>query len=115
MAKTKTDVDWYKVIVEAKAAAVEAEWEFRKKYGVPTYCGFAWVNIRPGTHPIVKVLKTDFRDTIQSHKGHPSGWDVWNPGGSSTQSMDIKERGAEAFANVLRKYGVTCYAQSRAD
>jgi hypothetical protein len=29
--------------------------------------------------------------------------------------MDIKEEGAEAFAAVLNKHGIECYAGSRAD
>jgi len=111
--KARTEIDWYKVLVEAFQASKNAEADFIKKYGEPMYCGFAWVNIRPGNHPIVKVLKTNFPQI--GHKGHPTGWDVWNPGGSGTQSMDVKECGAEAFANVLRKNGVVCYAQSRAD
>ena len=111
--KARTNIDWYKVLVEAFQAAKDAETDFRAKYGEPFYCGFAWVNIRPGHHPVVKVLKENFSQI--GHKGHPSGWDVWNPGGSGTQSMDIKECGADAFASVLQKYGVTCYAQSRAD
>ena len=40
---------------------------------------------------------------------------VWNPGGSGTQSMDIKEAGAQAFAEVLQKAGLKAYACSRAD
>ena len=115
MAKAKTDIDWYKVIVEANKAAREAGRDYRNKYGEPWYCGFAWVTITDGRHPIVKVLKTDFKDTVQSHKGHPRGWDVWNPGGSSTQSMDIKECESHAFAKVLKSYGVDCYVGTRAD
>ena len=114
MAKAKTDIDWYKVIVEAKAAAVKAGQDFRQKYGEPFYCGFAWVNITPGTHPIIKVLREDFSGSIQGHKAK-RGWDVWNPGGTGTQSMDIKEHEARAFADVLKKYGVVCYVDSRAD
>jgi hypothetical protein len=32
-----------------------------------------------------------------------------------TQSLDIKEIACEAFRDELRKYGMTVYAESRAD
>jgi hypothetical protein len=32
-----------------------------------------------------------------------------------TQSLDIKEIATEAFRDELRKYGLTVYAESRAD
>jgi hypothetical protein len=32
-----------------------------------------------------------------------------------TQSMDIKEIACDAFANALKKYGMTVYSESRAD
>ena len=34
---------------------------------------------------------------------------------SHTQSMSIKEEACEAFRDELRKYGMTVYAESRAD
>jgi len=43
------------------------------------------------------------------------GLSLWNPGGSFTQSMDIKETGAEAYAKVLREHGLDAYMGSRAD
>jgi hypothetical protein len=48
-------------------------------------------------------------------KSYNGGLDLWNPGGSFTQSMDIKEAGAEAYAEVLRQSGIKAYACSRAD
>jgi hypothetical protein len=96
---------------EAFEAARIAEAEFRAKFGEPFYCGFAWVNVRPGTSKMAKYLKT--KD--HAHKSYEGGVDVWNPGGSNTQSMDIKEVGASAFAKVLRDHGYKAYAKSRAD
>jgi hypothetical protein len=40
---------------------------------------------------------------------------VWKHGVSCTQSMDIKEAGAEAYAEVLREFGINAHACSRAD
>lgn len=99
------------VIEEAFAAAADAEAKFRAQYGEPAYCGFAWVNIKPATSKIARVLKERY-GARASYRG---GIDVWNPGRSSTQSMDIKEVGAMAFASVLQKHGIKAYAESRAD
>jgi hypothetical protein len=48
-------------------------------------------------------------------KAYPKGMQVWNPGGSVTQSMDIKEAAARAYAEVLCQHGVDAWANSRAD
>lgn len=105
----KTNIE--EIVNEAFAAARAAESEFRAKHGEPMYCGFAWVNIKPGTSALAKYLKS--KDLAR--KSYYGGVDVWNPGGSMTQSMDIKEVGAQAFAEVLCKYGVKAYMQSRPD
>ena len=99
------------IIDEAFAAAVDAETKFKAQYGEPWFCGFAWVNIRPGNSPLANQLKK----LGLARKSYEGGVDVWNPGGSFTQSMDVKEAGAEAFAEVLKKYGFKAYARSRGD
>ena len=99
------------IIEEAFAAAATAEADYRAKYGEPFYCGFAWVNITPGTSKIARVLK----ERYGARKSYYGGIDVWNPGRSNTQSMGIKEAGAAAFAEVLRKNGIKAYEMSRAD
>jgi hypothetical protein len=40
---------------------------------------------------------------------------LWSPGGYNGKSMDIKEAGASAYAEVLSKYGFKAYCGSRAD
>lgn len=77
-------------------------------------CGFAWVNI-DGRSPVVRALKKYYPEQQRGHKGYPKGWDVWNPSGSSTQSMDAKEAGARAFADVLTRAGFPASARSRMD
>ena len=99
------------IVTEAFQAARKAEADFRAKYGEPWYCGFAWVNITPGNCQMANYLKKNGH----ARKSYDRGVDVWNPGGSCTQSMDIKEAGAGAFAEVLRKHGIKAYARSRAD
>ena len=42
-------------------------------------------------------------------------WQLWNATGYNGQSMDVKEAGASAYAEVLRQYGFKAYMGSRAD
>ena len=95
----------------ATAAAERAEADFRARHGEPGYCGFAWVKVsEKASTKLGRALKT-----VGFKKSYNGGLDLWNPGGSGTQSMDIKEAGAEAYAEVLRKFGINAYACSRAD
>ena len=95
----------------AKSAAERAEADFRAKHGEPGYCGFAWVKVsEKASTKLGRALKT-----VGFRKSYNGGLDLWNPGGSFTQSMDIKEAGAEAYAEVLRQHGINAYACSRAD
>lgn len=85
------------------AARNEAEYSIRMdgEYGV---CGFAWVVTREsGTSRVVRLLKKHgFR---RSYRG---GYVLWNPSGSSSQSMAALKAGADAAAKVLtQQLGVT--------
>lgn len=99
------------IIQEAFDAARKAAADFRAQHGEPFYCGFAWVNIKPGTSNLAKRLKA----LGYARKSYYGGVDVWNPSQDMTQSMDIKEAGAYAFATVLSKYGFRSCPMSRAD
>lgn len=108
--------DQFQIIVdEAFQAAHDASNKYIAEHGEPAYCGFAWVTIKPGTSGFAKFLKA--KDYARN--GFYGGVEVWNPGKSFTQSMDVKEAGAVAFADVLRKYslflGVKIFVGSRAD
>ena len=95
----------------ATSAAERAEADFRAQHGEPGYCGFAWVKVsEKASTKLCRALTT-----VGFRKSYNGGLDLWNPGGSGTQSMDIKEAGAEAYAEVLRKFGINAYACSRAD
>lgn len=97
---------------EALSAAISAEKQFVEKYGQTPYCGFAWVKFYiDGRSAIAKQL---LKEGIVS-KSWNYGYDVWNPTGNPTQSMDVKEIGSEAYASVWKKHGVKCYMESRAD
>lgn len=84
-------------------------------YSKPTYfvedgvCGFAWVNIRPGTSSFAKYLVK----SGHAHKAYHGGIDVWVR--DFGQSMQRKEAYAEAFAKVLKEEGFNVYAGSRMD
>ena len=95
----------------AEAAARTAEAEFRAQHGEPGYCGFAWVTVHEkASTKLGRALKT-----VGFTKAYGGGLQLWNPGGSYTQSMDIKETGAQAYADTLKKFGITAYMSSRAD
>lgn len=72
-------------------------------------CGFAWVNVTPGTSAFAKWLKT----TDRAHKSYYGGVDVWISEGN--QSMQKKEAFAHAFAKVLNDAGIKAYTMSRMD
>lgn len=106
-----TDTQVVNIVDQAFDAAVIAT-ERHLRYNPPDwFCGFAWVNIKPGNSKIAKYLVK----IGKARKSYDGGVDVWNPGGSMSQSMVLKEVGAEAFASTLQKYGINAYAKSRAD
>jgi hypothetical protein len=45
----------------------------------------------------------------------PRRMDMWKPGAYNGQSMDVHEAGAQAYAEVLEKYGFRAHMGSRAD
>ena len=95
----------------ALVAAANAETDFRTKHGEPMYCGFAWVHVseKASTKLGRALMKLGFS------KAYGGGLRLSNPGGSFTQSMDIKETGAAAYAKVLQDAGINAYMESRAD
>jgi hypothetical protein len=96
---------------QALESARQAAQDYIEKHGEPYYCGFAWVKIRvKGSTKMGKALKTMGFDLAWN-----GGLDLWNPSGHGTQSMDVKEAGAYAYAKVMQEHGIACYAQSRAD
>jgi len=95
----------------AIAAARQAEAAFVAQHGEMAYCGFAWVKVPvKASTKLGRALKT-----VGFTKSYSGGLDLWNPGGSFTQSMDVKEAGAQAYAETLKQFGIDAYMQSRAD
>ena len=103
---------------EAKLYMAEYLQDWREKndspgFGEPAYCGFAWVTLY-GVKLSTKVGK-EFKKIGFRRAWDGDGLQLWNPGGYGGQSMDLKEVGAKAYAQVLQNYGFEAYASSRAD
>ena len=71
-------------------------------------CGFAWVKFK-GNSGFARWAKSN-RLTMPAY---PSGMQIWVS--EFGQSVQRKEAYAEAFAKVLEKHGIKCFAQSRLD
>jgi hypothetical protein len=102
-------------VKEAFEAAKKASDEYFKKHGeMMGACGFAWVDIGPGTHKVCRYLRE--HHGADRNIGRP-GIHVYNPGGHATQNIDIKEAGAKAFAATLKKHfpELKCWPNSRLD
>lgn len=101
------------IVQEAFTAARTAEADYLARNGEPMYCGFGWVEVyvdRTNSKQAKELLSAGFKKDYK-----PRCLTVWNPGGSHTQSMAIKEAGATAFAEVLTQAGLKAYACSRPD
>jgi hypothetical protein len=111
---TLTTVEQVKAIVaEATQAAYDAAVKYQTLHGDSACCGFAWVNIHgiKGNTKLGKLLKA-----AGMEQDWTRAFSIWNPSGLGTQSIDVKEAGAEAAADVFRKYGFEqAYAGSRMD
>jgi hypothetical protein len=99
---------------EAAMAARVAAKEFFQKHGDRDCCGFAWVNVY-GVRSNSRLGKT--LQSFGFRKDYTGSLQLWNPSGSPTQSISIKEAGAYAYAEVLKqKLGLEkVYAGSRMD
>jgi hypothetical protein len=107
---------------EATQAAKNAVGEFLDRwnastggnqYGEPMYCGFAWVDVaveRTNSKEAKALQSIGFSKSYR-----PKTMTLWDPAKHNGQSMDCKEQGAQAYAEVLRKYGFKAYMGSRAD
>ena len=103
------------VVQEAQQAAHQAAAKFFQERlgGVDQYaCGFAWVTIHgvEGNTKLGKALKE-----CDVRPAYGGGLQMWNPSKFGCQNVDTLEAGAEAAAQVFKKYGFTAYAGSRLD
>ena len=100
------------IVQEAMTEARRAAEQALARYGDRDACGFAWTNIYgvKGNTKLGKMLKT-----AGVRQDYTKAFQLWNPSKMPVQSMGILEAGAEAAADVFRKYGFTAYAGSRMD
>ena len=106
------------MFLNARKVAVKAVDDYMKDKEEPMYCGFASVSIHPAKGKFVKFMK----DAGVGDNGYRGGYRIsyydimpQDHKYRTTQSLDIKEVATEAFRDELRKYGMTAYADSRAD
>jgi hypothetical protein len=95
-------------------AARTAAKEMYNRVGERDACGFAWVNVW-GVRSNSKLGKA-----LQSagfRKDYTGSLQLWNPSGHHTQSISVKEAGADAYAQVIKaKLGLEkVYSGSRMD
>ena len=109
------------ILAEAKQAARIAaqsfldDWNAKtggNQYGEPMYCGFASTKIYgvKGNTRLGKAFKAAGID-----KDFSGAYSIWNPSEHRGQSMDVKEVGAQACAQVFKNYGFRAYMDSKAD
>lgn len=97
--------------VEAHANPLDDSSKVVKSYHVPEgLCGFAWVNIKPGTSRFARFLKDKGYGRTDSYYGGVTIW-ISNHG----QSYERKRAHAAAFAAVLTGAGISATAMSRLD
>ena len=106
------------MFLNARKVAVKAVDDYMKDKEEPMYCGFASVSIHPARGKFVKFMK----DAGVGDNGYGGGYRISyydimpkDHPYSHTQSMSIREEACEAFRDELKKYGLTVYAESRAD
>ncbi len=108
------------IVNEAKQAAKSAAAKYfqEKLGGQDQYaCGFAWVEIHSHESKRLKgntLLGKKFK-SAGVQQNHHRIFQIWNPAGLGVQNVDTLEAGANAAAEVFRKYGFTAYGCSRLD
>ena len=104
--------------LNARKKAVEAVDQYMIGKEEPMYCGFANVSIHPARGSFFSFMKKASIGDSGFRGGYRiSYYDIMPTDHqyARTQSMDIKEIACDAFRDELRKYGLTVYAESRAD
>ena len=93
--------------------AQEASQASYAQIGERDACGFAWVDVygvrsnsKQGKELIAAGFSKSYRAGVLS---------MWNPGKHGTQSISVKEAGADALATYLTALGIKAYSGSRMD
>ena len=76
-------------------------------------CGFGWTEVyvdRTNSKQAKELIAAGFRKDYK-----PKCLTFWDPAGVPTQSISVKEAGADAFADYLSGLGLKAYGCSRLD
>ena len=87
--------------------------EMYNKIGERDACGFGWTEVyvdRTNSKQAKELLAAGFRKDYK-----PKCLSYWDPAKIPTQSISVKEAGADALATYLRDLGLQAYAGSRMD
>jgi hypothetical protein len=100
-------------IKAGKVLAEQAGLAMYQRVGERDACGFGWVDVfvdRTNSKQAKELIAAGFRKDYK-----PKCLSMWDPAGLGTQSISVKEAGAEAYATYLRALGLNAYAGSRLD
>jgi len=100
-------------IQKGKAIAESAGLAMYQRIGERDACGFGWVEVyvdRTNSKQAQELIKAGFRKDYK-----PKCLTMWDPAGVPTQSISVKEAGAEAYATYLQALGLRAYGCSRLD
>jgi hypothetical protein len=100
-------------IQAGKVLAEQAGRAMYQKVGERDACGFGWVDVyvdRTNSRQAKELIKAGFS---KSYK--PRCLSMWDPAGVPTQSISVKEAGADALATYLSALGLKAYSGSRLD
>ena len=100
-------------IRQGKALAEQAGLAMYQRIGERDACGFGWVEVyvdRTNSKQAQELIRAGFRKDYK-----PKCLTMWDPAGVPTQSISVKEAGADAYATYLTALGLKAYGCSRLD
>ena len=100
-------------IQKGMAIAIQAGQLMYARVGERDACGFGWTEVyvdRTNSKQAKELIKAGFRKDWK-----PKCLTFWDPAGVPTQSISVKEAGADAFADYLSGLGLKAYGCSRMD
>ena len=100
-------------IRNGKALAEQAGLAMYQRIGERDACGFGWVEVyvdRTNSKQAQELIKAGFKKDYK-----PRCLTMWDPAGVPTQSISVKEAGAQAYATYLQALGLRAYGCSRLD
>lgn len=101
------------LVAQAIQAAQTAARAMYAQVGERDACGFGWVEVyvaRTNSKEAKELIAAGFRKDWK-----PKCLTMWDPAGVATQSVSVKEAGADAMAEVLTAAGFKAYGCSRLD